>query len=85
MFRERYVAIARENPGLIASGMLKRVALAAATPYHFGYENPHYAGHGFYEYHDREQLGHLATVRKYPREILRAYWDRFLFVPVAAR
>ena len=83
MFRARFRRIAAENPALIASGMMKRFLLAIATPYHFGYENPFYAGHGFYEYHDREGLGPLAALRRHPVEILRAYWDRFLFVPIS--
>ena len=83
MFRARYRQIARANPRLVASGMVKRVLLAAATPYHFGYANAYYAGHGFYEYHDREGLGPAAAVRRHPFEILRAYWDRFVFVPVS--
>src|SRR5262249_1458601 len=38
----------------------------------------------FYEYLDREHLGTVAALKKHPGEILGAYWDRFLFLPISA-
>lgn len=77
-FRQRYLAIVRENPGLILRNALKRVPLGLVPLYHWGYVNAAYAGHGFYDYL-RQGLSPTEAIARHPGEILRAYWDRLLF------
>jgi 4-amino-4-deoxy-L-arabinose transferase-like glycosyltransferase len=83
MFKARYFEIARRNPGLIAGDALRRLAIALAPPYHWGIRNDFYFDHSVYEYLRHEGLGPLATLRRHPLEIARAYWDRVLLLPVA--
>ncbi len=77
-FRRRYLAIARENPGLILRNAVQRIPLGILPLYHWGYDNPAFAGHGFYDYLRRGVSPTQAIVR-HPREVLSAYWDRLLF------
>jgi len=77
-FRQRYVAILRENPGLILANALRRIPLGLVPLYHWGFDNPAYAGHGFYDFLKRG-VSPADAVRKHPGEVLRAYWDRLLF------
>lgn len=83
MFSQRYFEIARRDPALILKAMLRRLAISLAPPYHWGFANRFYEGHTFYDYVQREQLGPSAALMKHPAEILRAYWDRFVFVPIS--
>ena len=77
-FRQRYVAILRENPGLILANALRRIPLGLVPLYHWGFDNPAYAGHGFYDFLKRG-VSPADAVRKHPGEVLAAYWDRLLF------
>jgi len=77
-FKRRYLAIVRENPGLIAGQMLRRVPLAIAPLYRWGYVNPAYRGRTFFDYVAREHVGPLEAARRHPAEVLGAYWDRMI-------
>jgi 4-amino-4-deoxy-L-arabinose transferase-like glycosyltransferase len=83
LLRGEFLTVARERPGLVAGDAMRRLMIALVPPYHWGFDNRFYEGHGFYDYRDSEGLGPLAALRRHPLEILRAYWDRFLFVPVS--
>lgn len=83
MFRDRYLEIARGDPKLIVTDLVRRTAISLAPPYHWGYVNPAYEGHSFYDYVQKEQLSPRAALQRHPGEILAAYWDRFLFVPIS--
>jgi 4-amino-4-deoxy-L-arabinose transferase-like glycosyltransferase len=80
-FRERYLAIARHDPGLIVKNALRRLPMGIAPLYRWGYENPHYAGHGFYDYVRAGESPYQAVFR-HPRELWLAYWDRLVFAVV---
>ena len=77
-FRSRYAQIVRENPGLIARNAIKRIPLGLVPLYHWGFDNPDYAGHGFYDFLKRGVSPAQAIVR-HPGEVLAAYWDRLVF------
>jgi hypothetical protein len=77
-FRQRYMAIVRENPGLILGHALRRIPLGLVPLYRWGYDNPAYENHGFYDYVKRGLSPYQAIVR-HPGELLRAYWDRLVF------
>jgi hypothetical protein len=77
-FRQRYLAIVRENPGLIVRNAVRRLPMGLVPLYHWGYDNTAYAGHGFYDY-VRQGLSPAAAIARHPGELLRAYWDRLLF------
>lgn len=83
MFQKRYLAIARRDPMLIARSVAIRLGLGLVPPYHWGWRNTYYDGHSYYDYLAREGLGPLAALKRHPLDILRAYWDRFLFLPIA--
>ncbi len=78
-FKGKFLAIVRENPAFLAGEALRRIPMAVAPMYRWGYVNAHYeAGHGFYDYLAREGLSTGQAVRRHPRELLLAYWDRLL-------
>ncbi len=82
-FRQRYLRILREDPALIAGQMARRIPIAVAPLYRWGYVNPDYRGHTFYDYVARERLSAVQAVRRHPLQVLRAYWDRMISAAIA--
>jgi 4-amino-4-deoxy-L-arabinose transferase-like glycosyltransferase len=77
-FKRRFLSIVREDPLLVPSQALRRIPLGIVPLYRWGYENPHYRGHGFYDY-ARRGLNPLEALLAHPLDVLRAYWDRMIF------
>jgi 4-amino-4-deoxy-L-arabinose transferase-like glycosyltransferase len=78
-FKRRFLTIVRNDPGLLIGEMLRRVPLGIAPLYRWGYRNPAYAGHSFYDYVARHHLSAYQAILRHPLEVLAAYWDRLLF------
>ena len=81
-FKQRFLRIVRENPGLVLGQVARRIPLGLAPLYRWGYDNPHYEGHGFYDYARRGWTPREALLRE-PAAVLRAYWDRIIFGVIA--
>ncbi len=77
-FKQRFLSIVREDPLLLPGQMLRRIPIGIAPLYRWGYDNPDYRGHGFYDY-SRRGLGPLQALRAHPVDVVRAYWDRMIF------
>lgn len=77
-FRQRYLSIVRENPGIIVANAVRRIPLGVMPLYRWGFDNPDYRSHGFYDYL-KQGLSPAEAIRKHPLELLRAYWDRLIF------
>jgi 4-amino-4-deoxy-L-arabinose transferase-like glycosyltransferase len=77
-FKQRFLGIVRENPGLIASQVARRIPLGVMPLYRWGYDNPNYEGHGFYD-QTRKGRGPFQAVLAEPGELFLAYWDRLIF------
>jgi 4-amino-4-deoxy-L-arabinose transferase-like glycosyltransferase len=77
-FKQKYLTIVRENPGLILGQAVRRVPLGVAPLYRWGYTNPYYKGHSFYDYVANEGLSAYQVILRYPGEVVRAYWDRLI-------
>jgi len=77
-FKGKALAIARENPGLLARNAARRILSGVAPLYHWGYVNPAYKGHGIFD-HARLGESPVQFVLRHPREFLAAYWDRIGF------
>jgi 4-amino-4-deoxy-L-arabinose transferase-like glycosyltransferase len=80
-FRDHYLEIVRRDPGLIVKNALRRLPMGLAPLYHWGYDNPHYRGHGFYDYVRAGESPYQAVLR-HPGDLLDAYWDRLVFALV---
>jgi hypothetical protein len=74
--------IVREDPALIALQMARRIPLGIMPLYRWGFDNPNYRGHGFYD-QARQGRGPLQAILAEPRTLMLAYWDRLLFGVVA--
>jgi len=83
MFRTRFLAVARTHPLLVARSWLLRLGLGLVPPYHWGYDNPWYKRNSYYAFLAREGRSPMGTLLHHPTEVLRAYWDRILFLPVS--
>jgi hypothetical protein len=77
-FKERFLAIARENPSLLAEQMARRIPLGIIPLYRWGYANPNYRGNGFYDF-ARVGVTPGEAIRRHPGRVLAAYWDRLVF------
>ncbi len=77
-FKQRFLAIVREDPLLVPSQMVRRIPLGIVPLYRWGYDNPYYEGHGFYDY-ARQGLTPIQAILAHPADVLRAYWDRLIF------
>jgi hypothetical protein len=83
-FKQQFLEIARENPGLLVGQVLRRIPLAIAPLYRWGYVNRFYeSGHSTYDYLAREGLGVTQVLRRHPIEFIRAYWDRLISGAIA--
>jgi 4-amino-4-deoxy-L-arabinose transferase-like glycosyltransferase len=80
-FKQQFLRIVREDPLLVPGQMLRRIPIGLAPLYRWGYDNPHYRGHGFYDY-ARRGLSPLAALRAHPLDVALAYWDRVVFALV---
>jgi hypothetical protein len=81
-FKRRFMAIVRENPALLAEQALRRIPLGIMPLYRWGYDNPDYRGHGFYD-HAKRGLSPEQAVLHHPGKVFAAYWDRLLFGVIA--
>jgi 4-amino-4-deoxy-L-arabinose transferase-like glycosyltransferase len=81
-FKRRFMAIVRENPALLAEQAARRIPLGIMPLYRWGYDNPRYRGHGFYDY-ARQGLSPEQAILRHPGSLLAAYWDRLLFGVIA--
>jgi 4-amino-4-deoxy-L-arabinose transferase-like glycosyltransferase len=80
MFKQRFLKIARENPGLLIGQAAQRLPMGLVPLYRWGYVNEYYeSGHSFYDFKHKEGIGAYQVLFRHPLEILRAYWDRLLF------
>ncbi len=82
-FKQRFLTILREDPLLVPGQMLRRIPLGIVPLYRWGYDNPWYEGHGFYDY-ARQGLTPVQAILRHPLEVLRAYWDRLIFGLIGA-
>ncbi|HTR97177.1 MAG TPA: glycosyltransferase family 39 protein [Candidatus Acidoferrales bacterium] len=83
MFTRRFLEIVRRDPALFLRQSLERLALGLVPPYHWGMVNSAYEAHSYYVYRRTESGGPFAIALRHPLELLGAYWDRLLFVPVS--
>jgi 4-amino-4-deoxy-L-arabinose transferase-like glycosyltransferase len=83
MFTQRFLGIVRRDPGLFVRQTLLRLELALVPPYHWGMINPDYDRYGYYHFRRVEGGGPMQILFHHPLELLRAQWDRFLFLPVS--
>lgn len=77
-FKQRFLTIVREDPLLVPGQMLRRIPLGIVPLYRWGYDNPYYRGHGFYDY-ARQGLTPVQAILAHPTDVFRAYWDRLIF------
>jgi 4-amino-4-deoxy-L-arabinose transferase-like glycosyltransferase len=82
-FKRRFATIVREDPGLIASEIVKRIPLGIVPLYHWGYDNPGLVGGSFYDYVNRDRISAYQAMLRHPLAVLGAYWDRLLFGLIA--
>lgn len=75
-FRELFFRSVGENPGGYVMTVLKRLPMAVATPFGFGYENP-LKETTFSELREDGADRYRAVLQR-PLELLGAHWDRLL-------
>jgi 4-amino-4-deoxy-L-arabinose transferase-like glycosyltransferase len=72
-FREAWWTAVRSNPGAFTVAVIKRLPLALAPPYEFGFANP-LKTRSFTELRDAGEDRYQVVLRN-PLYVMRAYWD----------
>ena len=77
-FREVFWRSIRERPGAYIGTVLKRLPMLIATPFTWGYRNPHKTS-TFTEAREVGGRDRYEVIRSNPMYVVRAYWDSLMF------
>lgn len=73
-FRDMFWQRIRQRPGAYILTVVKRLPLVLATPYGFGYSNPHKV-HSFTQIMQQSGEDRYQIIKTHPLYVIMAYWD----------